>query len=406
MKILIYSINHSPEFVGIGKYNGEMVEWLIENGHEVRVVTTPPYYPNWQIWPNYSKLFYKVESKYYGKCKIFRCPIYVPKNPGSAARVLYLLSFFISSLPVMFAHILWRPNILFLTEPPLICSPIALLVGWLSKSKNILHVHDFEIDAAFNLGLLRGKFFKKILGAFEKLIMSCFTVVSTISLKMQNILIDKGIPAEKTFIMRNWVNLELINPNKVMPFSKIELKRIYEIPNNHLIAFYSGNMGYKQGFEILADVAKAAVNDKIFFIFSGDGPAKQEFESKCAGLPNVKFLSLQQEESFVQLLWLADVHLLPQKSGVADLVLPSKLTGMLASGRPIIASAEVDSEVASIVKLCGLVVPPGNASKFYDALTFLASSKEKRLEFGKMARIYAERELGRAAILRNFFNTL
>jgi len=217
MKILIYSINHSPEFVGIGKYNGEMVEWLIENGHEVRVVTTPPYYPNWQIWPNYSKLFYKVESKYYGKCKIFRCPIYVPKNPGSAARVLYLLSFFISSLPVMFAHILWRPNILFLTEPPLICSPIALLVGWLSKSKNILHVHDFEIDAAFNLGLLRGKFFKKILGAFEKLIMSCFTVVSTISLKMQNILIDKGIPAEKTFIMRNWVNLELINPNKVMP---------------------------------------------------------------------------------------------------------------------------------------------------------------------------------------------
>jgi colanic acid biosynthesis glycosyl transferase WcaI len=406
MKILIYSINYSPEFVGIGKYNGEMVEWLIKKGHQVRVITSPPYYPNWRVWPNYLQLHYKIESNFNGKCKIFRCPIYVPKNPGTLPRIVYLLSFFISSLPVMFAHILWRPNIIFLTEPPIICSPIALLVGWFSNSKSILHVHDFEIDAAFNLELLRGNLIRKTLQIFEKLIMNSFAVVSTISSRMQNILMKKGVSAKKIKIMRNWVNLELISPNKITPFSKIELKKIYGVPKKHLIAFYSGNMGNKQGFEILADVAKAAINDNIFFIFSGDGPARQEFENQCKGLPNVKFLSLQKEEAFVQLLWLADIHLLPQKLGVTDLVMPSKLTGMLASGRPIIASAEAGSEVASIVSLCGIVVPSGNSSKFYEALSFLARSNEHRLKLGKIARIYAERELDKEVILGNFFDAI
>ena len=54
MKILVYGINYSPELTGIGKYTGEMVEWLAAQGHEVRVITAPPYYPQWQEGENYS----------------------------------------------------------------------------------------------------------------------------------------------------------------------------------------------------------------------------------------------------------------------------------------------------------------------------------------------------------------
>lgn len=54
MKILVYGINYSPELTGIGKYTGEMVEWLAAQGHEVRVISAPPYYPQWQVGENYS----------------------------------------------------------------------------------------------------------------------------------------------------------------------------------------------------------------------------------------------------------------------------------------------------------------------------------------------------------------
>lgn len=62
MKILVYGINYSPELTGIGKYTGEMVEWLVAQGHEVRVITAPPYYPQWQVGENYSARRYKREE--------------------------------------------------------------------------------------------------------------------------------------------------------------------------------------------------------------------------------------------------------------------------------------------------------------------------------------------------------
>lgn len=66
MKILVYGINYSPELTGIGKYTGEMVEWLAAQGHEVRVITAPPYYPQWQVGENYSARRYKREEGRHG----------------------------------------------------------------------------------------------------------------------------------------------------------------------------------------------------------------------------------------------------------------------------------------------------------------------------------------------------
>ena len=78
MKILVYGINYSPELTGIGKYTGEMVEWMARQGHEVRVITAPPYYPEWQVGVNYSSWRYRREE---GEATVWRCPLYVPKQP-------------------------------------------------------------------------------------------------------------------------------------------------------------------------------------------------------------------------------------------------------------------------------------------------------------------------------------
>jgi colanic acid biosynthesis glycosyl transferase WcaI len=96
---------------------------------------------------------------------------------------------------------------------------------------------------------------------------------------------------------------------------------------------------------------------------------------------------------------MADIHLLPQRADAADLVMPSKLTGMLASGRPVVATAQVDTELANAVAGCGVVTPPGDAAAFAAAIAALAQDAPLRARLGAAARDYAMHHLGRDAVL-------
>ncbi|MBV1933177.1 MAG: glycosyltransferase, partial [Parvibaculaceae bacterium] len=151
---------------------------------------------------------------------------------------------------------------------------------------------------------------------------------------------------------------------------------------------YSGNMGNKQGLSIIADAAQAAAQDYplLKFIVCGDGPAKGPMQKATEGLDNITFLPLQPFSQFNDLLNSADIHLLPQKLAAADLVLPSKLTGMLASGRPTLACAEVGTALYEEMTGRGVCVEPENSVQFSEALISLAQSKDLRVKLGKAAR--------------------
>ncbi|MDF1594220.1 MAG: glycosyltransferase [Desulfobacterales bacterium] len=88
MRILIVGINFAPELVGIGKYTAEMVDWLAGQGHDVRVVTAPPYYPKWQVWDGYSGRHYKLENN--NGVRVYRCPLWVPEMVSGLKRILHL----------------------------------------------------------------------------------------------------------------------------------------------------------------------------------------------------------------------------------------------------------------------------------------------------------------------------
>src|SRR5271156_6652353 len=121
MKILIYSANFAPEPTGIGKYSGEMAGWLAEQGHQVRVICAPPYYPNWKLDPGYAPQTYRRESTQ--GIDVWRAPIWIPKSPGGVTRVLHLLSFAITSLPVALWQVFWRPELVVCVAPALVCAP-------------------------------------------------------------------------------------------------------------------------------------------------------------------------------------------------------------------------------------------------------------------------------------------
>ena len=403
----MYGLNHSPELTGIGKYTGEMCTWLASRGHEVRVVTAPPYYPEWRVREDYRGTWYRTERGH-GTPTVFRTPLYVPERPSGLKRVLHLASFMLGSLPVMLRQILWKPDVVFTVEPTFFCAPLAILVARACGAAAWLHVQDFEVDAAFDLGLLpaQGPVHSFALW-LERLFTRAFDRVSSISTKMMERLQAKGVAASDTVLFPNWVDVQavypLIGPNEFRRELKLEDK---------LIVLYSGNMGNKQGLELLAPLANAFASGgsnedtRVHFLFCGDGAFRPELEQLVGGLKNVSLLPLQPLVRLNELLNAADIHLLPQRGGAADLVMPSKLTGMLSSGRPILATADAGTQVAMVVddgvRACGVVIPAEDLQALYAALSRLGADEPERVRLGQNARAYAVMFLGREEVLLQF----
>jgi colanic acid biosynthesis glycosyl transferase WcaI len=420
MRILIHGLNFAPELVGCGKTTGEMADWLAAQGHDVRVVTAPPFNPEWKVAPGFSPWRYsrkicetkicetktcetKVCETTTGRLTVFRCPVWVPLQPSAARRILHLASFALASLPVMLRQIRWRPNVVMVMEPTLFCVPAALLTGRFCGAGTWLHVLDFEADAGFELGLLKSDGLKLMVGWVEKKSMSAFDRVSTISEKMLARLIQKGVAPSSCLLFPNWVDTDAIFPlENPSPF-RAELG----ISAGDVVALYSGTMARKQGLEVLAEaVSQLAGRAGLRFVFCGDGPGKAALASLTRDLPGVQWIPLQPFERLNDLLNLADIHLLPQKADAADLVMPSKLTGMLASGRPVVATSRPDTQLAQVVEGRGMVVEPGDASAFARAVEQLAEDSGLRERLGRNARQYALAALEKEGVLSRFDQAL
>lgn len=402
MRILIYGLNYSPELTGVGKYTGEMAAWLAAKGHEVRVVTAPPYYPSWRIDERYSGRRYRIESdKNRSGPKVYRCPLWVPSVPGGATRLLHLSSFAVSSLPVMALQALWKPDVIFTVEPTFFAAPVALLSAAVSGAASWLHVQDFEVDAAFDLKLLPpGGSMHSIAKGLERFFTGCFSRVSSISHKMVERISARGQLRNDVVLFPNWGDVDLVRP---APREAANSFREELGLTKKIVFMYSGNMGTKQGLDVLAPLAEAFKNDaRVHFLFCGDGVYRHQLEKQVRHRANVTMLPLQPNDRLNELLNAADIHLLPQKRGAADLVMPSKLNGILASGRPVIATSDEGTQVALVVAGCGLVVPAEDSAALCAASARLVESAELRASLGSAAREYAVKHLSKEQVLRRF----
>jgi colanic acid biosynthesis glycosyl transferase WcaI len=409
MKVLIQSINFHPELTGIGKYNGELASWLVENNCSVRVITAAPYYPQWKTAAGYRKFFWSHE--FWMGISVWRCPIYVPLAPSGISRIFHLVSFAITSFPIMLIQIFWRPDIILTIEPPIVTAPAALLFGNLSGAKTILHIQDYEVDAAFDLGLIRGKRLKLIISKMESWLLCRFDLVSTISMRMIERAKIKGVNIDKLFFFPNWVDMSIFSnmasrDDAALLIQSNDYRSLLNLPKSAIVALYAGNMGEKQGLEILFEVAEIISSNSneylIHIVICGDGVVRKKLQNQCQTFSFVHFLDLQPLERFPALLQMADIHLLPQRAGVANLVMPSKLTAMLASGKPILTSSSLGSELADTVEGSGLIVPPEDPRSFYGALISLANDHTLRDRLGNHGRQYAESKLDKDPVLSRF----
>lgn len=409
MKLILYSLNYAPELTGIGKYNGELAPYMAKRNVDVIILTAPPYYPEWQVKEGYKNAFSTIVEN---QVKVVRTPLYIPKNVTTLKRLVHLASFAITSGIRLLTQISTKPDVIMLVQPTLFCAPITLLFAKLTGAKTIMHIQDFEVDAMFGLGLAgnskgaKQSFVKKTILKIESWFLKRFDVVSSISYSMLENAKIKGVDESKLLFFPNWSDTEFVNPN----VCGVDIREKFGYDENEKVVLYSGNIGKKQGLEVVIDAAKHFKDqNEVKFLIIGNGAYSEELQSLALaeGLSNIKFLPLQAWEDVPKILSMADIHLVVQRKGAADAVLPSKLTNILSVGGHALVTAEnhtelgkIEQEYPSIYKL----VEPESTNAFIQGLESLLNTDTKKIN--QVARDYAEQNLNIDQVIGRFINDL
>ncbi len=398
MRIAVLGINFFPETIGIGLYTTEMCEYLKCAGHDVTVFTSFPYYPDWKIKEGYKNKLFMNED--YQGIKIRRSYVYVHHKVTLKTRVLHESSFIISALFNLFFSD--KPELLITVSPPLGLGLVALAISKIKGIPFIFHIQDLQPDVAVELGMLKNKSMLRLLYGIEKLIYRKAARISVIGRKMKERVIAKGINEEKVFYFPNWVDTDYIKP---MP--KInKFRELYKIVDKFIV-LYSGNIGIKQGLDVVLEVAKQTKDNKnIIYVIVGNGARREELICKYErlGLENMIFLPLQPKEIFPHVLAAADVSLVPQQKKTKDVFMPSKLLGIMASGRAVIAGASVGTELYTILKDSGggLIVEPENSGQLLEAIMKLYNNLQEGEEYGRKAREYVVKHFSKINVIESF----
>lgn len=382
-RVLIYGINYAPEIAGVGRYTGEIGAYFASQGHDVEVVTAPPHYPGWRLGDGVRGGW---THETLDGAEVYRCPLYLRPRMGGVWRLLAPLTFALSSAPMALWRILRRrPDVVIAVEPTLFVAPLAIAAARLAGARTVLHVQDLEVEAAFAMGHLEAKGpLRKLALAFDAWAMRRFDRVITISNRMAERITAKGVPEERVQVVRNWVDLSRVRADLDATSYRAELS----LAPDHFVVLYAGNLGAKQGVRLLLDAAeRLQAAPHVVFVIAGDGPMRSEVEAAAERLPNIRSLPFQPEARFGEFLRVADLHVLPQERDAADLLLPSKLGGMLASGRPIVITGDEGTELHNFLGASCRFTPPGDAGALAEAINELSQADPDRgAETQRLAR--------------------
>lgn len=408
-RVLLLGGNYFPEPTGIGKYNGEMMDWLAANNYDCSVVTTYPYYPYWKIQQPYEKKatwFTKENRIVNGKTSItvYRCPHYVPRIPTGIKRTLSDVSFFVAAFLQVFRLLFGKKfDYVLVVAPPFQIGLLGYLYKIIRGTTLIYHIQDLQIDAAVELGMIKSHYLVRIMFGLERFIMRRADIVSSISEGM-----IKKIRAKhdrQILLFPNWADTNVFHPIA----NKDLLKQEFNFLPTDKIILYSGAIGEKQGLQALLYTAMELRHAAYLkFIICGSGPYKDRLVDMAGqlALHNVHFMPLQSKEKFNRFLNMADVHLVLQKANDNELFLPSKLTTICAVGGLVVVTASENTSLYNIVAKhnLGILINPEDQVALTGAVKNAIYQDHTTVK--SSARRFATNHLSIDKIMTSYFDSL
>jgi colanic acid biosynthesis glycosyl transferase WcaI len=386
MRAVVWGINYAPEFTGIAPHNVALCEFLAASGDEVLMVTGFPYYPSWEKRPEDRGQVYHTDQM--NGVSVHRCWQFVPTRVSALKRIFHEASFVVTSTLRLLS--LPRADVYVLVSPPLSLGVAGWLVGKIKRAPFVFHVQDMQPDAAVGLGMLKASWFTRALYALESFAYRHAARVSGITQGMLKSFRLKGVPESKLVYFPNAIALNDAAP----PPARGEFRGRHGFGPGEFLAIYAGNLGVKQGLDVLLETAPLLRNPRIRILICGDGAQRESLVQRVRELklPNVSMLPLQAGRDYRALLVDADVCFITQQVGAGNSFFPSKLLGLLAESKPVVTVAAPECELAqSLVEgRFGANVPPGHARDLADLLDSLSHDPVRLAEYSTAGRRYVE----------------
>ena len=387
MRVLVWGINYAPEITGIAPHNVALCEFLREHGEEVEMVTTFSYYPAWRKRAEDQYRLFRTD--YINGVPVHRCWHFVPARVSAWKRIVHEATFIFTSTLRMLS--LKRPDVYVIASPPLLLGVAAWIVATFKGAPFVFHVQDLQPDAAVGLGMLRAGWFTRALYWLESFAYDHATRVSGISEEILDAFRRKRVPEEKLILF----------PNAVVVPAESEIpapggfRAKHDFAVEEFLAIYAGNLGIKQGLDLLLDAAELLRTEKsIRIVIAGDGAARESLEkdARSRKLDNVAMLPLQFGQDYKELLVDADVSLITQQSGSGNAFFPSKLLVTLAHKSPVVTVADEESALAKAVKAgeFGIYLLPGQPEQLAATFRDLAQNQPRLRDWGRAGREYVK----------------
>lgn len=400
MRVIVWGINYAPEFTGIAPHSVALCEFLCARGDDVEMLTTFSYYPTWQKRAEDRAVLYRTDE--INRVRVRRCWHYVPARVSALKRIAHEGTFVLTS--TLRAVSLRRPDVLVVVSPPLLLGAAAWLVGTLKRAPFVFHVQDMQPDAAVGLGMLKESTFTRALYWLEAFAYKHAARVSGITRGMLETFRRKGVPESKLVYFPNAIAL-----NDETSLARGEFRRANGFNDDEFLAVYAGNLGVKQGLDVLIDAARMLRNKHVRIVICGDGAQRDVLAARIRELqlPNVRMFPLQQGERYAALLRDADVCFITQQAGTGTMFFPSKLLGLLAFSKAVITVASPKSELAIAVNEggFGINVPPGEPAELARAIDEFANDRARLRQFGVAGRAYVQ-QFEKRAVLDSFARQL
>jgi colanic acid biosynthesis glycosyl transferase WcaI len=292
-----------------------------------------------------------------------------------------------------------RHDCIIVISPPLLLGLVGVAFKWLWKARLVFHIQDLQPDAAISLGMVKKGLMTRFLLWIEGLVYARSDHVATITEGMRKRLLEKGVPSEKLGLYYNWIDVAAAGKARETGRFRSQHPALKE---KWLVA-YAGNIGIKQGVDVLVELAEAMrADDHLHFVIAGDGADKQRLQELAAGkkLGNLTFLPFLSQPDYFDLLQDVQLCFIAQRKGTGDVFFPSKLLGIMAMSKPVLISADMESELARFIRKrnSGLTVDSAEVGQLAASVRRLFADPKLLKELGENAR-EAVKEFDREAVL-------
>jgi colanic acid biosynthesis glycosyl transferase WcaI len=400
--LFLVSHNYFPEPTGIPYYNTAMAEWFVRQGWQVTVLTGVPHYPWWRVPEEYAARDYHRGrgDEVINGVTVRRVRHFVPAAPVSGKGRMRLDASYLKQWMQRIPQLAERPDIIVGVAPPYLMGGLLLTMRARWGVPVVYHVQDLQVDAALDLKMLPARFAGPLRWS-ERWQLERMDLVTACGRGMLPRLAAKGKLRLRPRHWPNWADIETMRPWGAADGENPERAALHGAEDSVRI-LYSGNLGKKQGLDVLLAAAHRWSDDpRLALTIAGAGAERVDIEAQVAEMPGVSVQDLRPAERLRALLCAADLHVIPQRREAADLVLPSKLLNILATGRPVVVTAVPGTELADTVLRAnaGLVVPPEDPAALAAAVRTLAADPLRRRAMGEAGRRYAVAHLGADAVL-------